>query len=617
MKKRLPHCLALLLLLPLNAVSEENRGVFFSLTRYILKDFIRPQDFTVLDKNEVAEQRPATAADLLNYIPSVLLRSAGKNSVGTVSMRGFSSRRVAIVLDDVKIPADITGTVDVTNLPSENIQKVEVMPGAWSSVYGANAEGGVIHLLSGRLNPGTKTAEAGDEWESYGGRASFVKTGAASGPAEVFFTGRSAYSSGFQQNSASNKNSFTGRASYDFGGAGKISLKGFDTVSYNGLPTGTPVPISGWDGKKEREANSLTDFQTGEVNLLSAGYDVSLGGGVRLSVNSSLGNNILDARQWYYGFLSRTLIKTRNRAASAKLSLPWDSVLGAEYGRDMLTSPTYGGHSMKTWGFYAQNIIRPAPGLEIMPGLRYDANEHYSNQLSPKLALVYSPSFNWKFSAQSGKAWQAPTFADLYDPYVPASDRSPGLKPESSIHSQAGAQWNSDCGFYISATEFYSDVKNRIALNPVKNWAAYNLDSAFNLGSESEAGYKSGAFRATLAYSWLLSKGRESSGAYKLLQFSPKRRFTALAGFKTGPADIFARAKYVSRQYTGLDGTGIKLPPYFTADIYVTRSFGAVELGAGADNILDRHYAETADSYNGYFPQPGRTLKASLKISFI
>ena len=617
MKKRLPYCLALLFLLPLNAASENNCGVFFSLTRYVLKDFIRPQDFTVLDKSETAQQRPATAAGLLAYIPSVLLRSAGKNSVGTVSMRGFSSRRVAVVMDDVKIPADITGTVDVTNLPSDNIQKVEVMPGAWSSVYGANAEGGVIHLLSGRLNPGAKTAEAGAEWESYGGRAYYAKAGAAPGPAEVFFTGRSAYSSGFQQNSASNKNSFTGRASYDFGGAGKISLKGFETVSYNGLPTGTPVPISVWNGKKEREANSLTDYQTGEVNLLSAGYDVALGGGRRLAVNSSFGNNMLNARQWYYGFLSHTLIKTRNHAVSAKLSLPWDSVIGVEYRRDILSSPTYGDHSMKTRGFYAQNIIRPAPGLEIMPGLRYDANERYSNQLSPKLAVVYSPSFNWKFSAQSGKAWQAPTFADLYDPYVPPSDRSPDLKPESSIHSQAGAQWNSDCGFYASFTGFYSDVKNRIALDPAKSWAAYNLDSAFNLGSESEAGYKSGVFMATLAYSWLLSKGRESSGAYKLLQFSPKNRLTALAGFKAGPANIFARGKYVSRQYTGLDETGVRLPPYFTADVYVTRSFGTVELGVGADNILDRHYAETADSYNGYFPQPGRTLKASVKISFI
>ena len=617
MKKYLPYCFALLSLFPLPAVTQDNNGVFFSVSRSIIKDFIMPQDFTVLDKAETEERKPATAADLLEYVPSVLLRSSGRNGAATVAMRGFSARRVAVVLDDVKLPQDLTGTVDVSNLPSDNVQKVEVMPGAWSSVYGANAEGGVIHLLSGRLSPGAKKAEAGSEWESYGGRASFVKAGAAVGPAEFFFTGRSAWSSGFQENSASNKNSFTGRAAYDFGAAGKISLKGFDTVSSNGLPTGTPAPLAQWDGKKERAANSLTDYQTSEANLLSAGYEAGLGGGVKLAVNSALANNILDARQWYFGSLSRTRIKTQGRTATAKLLLPWDSVVGAEYGRSLLESPTYGDHSAKSWGFYAQNIIRPAKGLEVMPGLRYDANERYANQLSPKLALVYSPSFNWKFSAQSGRAWQAPTFADLYDPYVPAADRSPDLKPESSVHSQAGAQWNSDSGFYLSATGFYSDVKNRIALNPAKSWAAYNLDSAFNAGSEAEAGFKSGAFRTSLAYSWLLSKGRTAGGTYQLLQFSPKKRLAAYAGLKSGPADIWARGRYVSEQYTGLGASGVRLPPYFTADVYLSRSFGAVELGLGADNVLDRHYAETADAFNGYFPQPGRVLKVSFKVSFL
>ena len=617
MKKYLPYCIVLLSLLPSNVASQDTGGVFFSVTRSVLKDFVMPQDFTVLDRTETAALKPATAAGLLEYLPSVQVTSMGQNGVATVAMRGFSSRRVAVIVDDVKIPADITGTVDVASLPSDNIQRVEVMPVAWSSVYGANAEGGVIHLLSGRLNPGTKVAEAGSEWESYGGKAYFAKIGAASGPLEVFFTGRSAYSGGFQQNSASNKNSYTGRASLDFGGAGRLSLKGFETASYNGLPTGTPVPISEWDGKKERQANSLTDFQTGEMNLLSAGYELPLGGGAKLAVNSALGNNILDARQWYFGSPSSTFIKTQDRSADAKLSLPWDSVLGAEYSRALLDSPTYGGHSAKTWGFYAQNIIRPAKGLEVMPGLRYDANERYTNQLSPKLALVYAPSFNWKFSAQSGRAWQAPTFADLYDPYVPAADRSPDLKPESTVHSQAGARWNCDCGLYLSVTGFYSEVKNRIALDPAKSWAAYNLDSAFNLGSESEAGYKSGAFTASLAYSWLLSKGKDSSGVYKLLQFSPKQRVTGLAGFKNVVADIFARGKYAGAQFTGINGTGVRLPPYFTADAYVSHAFGAVELSFGADNIFDRHYAETGDIYNGWFPQPGRAWKATMKVSFV
>ena len=612
MKKRVFPSAVLLLILQLPVAGAENNEVFFSIIRGAIKDFVAPQDVITLDKSEIDAYKAKTAGDLLEYLPSVSVRKQnGDQGLATVSMRGFPARQTVVVIDDIKIPADLTGTVDLSALPVANIDKVEIMPGAGSSVYGANAEGGVVHLMSKPLNSGARLAEFETETGSYGSRINSVKTGFSGGPLELLLTGRSDHSDGFQENSALNKNSITGVFSYNFGGTGKLTLRGFDAGSRIGLPEGTPVPIDQWDGKKERKPNSTSDSQTTERNMVSAAYELPLNGAVRVNVNSGIGNNILDAYQWG----SYTLIKLRNRTASLKCSIFDTAVIGAEYERNILNSPVYGDHSNKTYGVFVQEIFKPSRDLEFVPGLRYDANELYSDQLSPKLAVVYSPGMAWKFSAQAGKAWQAPTFADLYDPFVPPADRSADLKPERSVQYQAGGRWNSASGFYASLAGFYAVIKDRIALDPAKSFAAYNLESAFNEGVESEAGYRNGGFSASANYNYILSKGRGAGSAYQLLQFSPKHRLNAVADLRSGYGSVLLKGRYVSRQFTGRDGGGMKLPQYFTGDLYLSKEINNLEFSVGADNIFDRHYAETADAFNGYYPQPGRVFRIAMKLS--
>ncbi|MEK7226741.1 MAG: hypothetical protein AAB221_13805, partial [Bacteroidota bacterium] len=86
---------------------------------------------------------------------------------------------------------------------------------------------------------------------------------------------------------------------------------------------------------------------------------------------------------------------------------------------------------------------------------------------------------------------------------------------------------------------------------------------------------------------------------------------------KTKWVDISSKAYYSERQYTGADRGGLKLPSYLTADLYFSKTLDRFELFAGADNALDAHYAQTADTLNGYYPLPGRVLKCGLNVRFL
>ena len=157
---------------------------------------------------------------------------------------------------------------------------------------------------------------------------------------------------------------------------------------------------------------------------------------------------------------------------------------------------------------------------------------------------------------------------------------------------------------------------DRIALDPAKSWAAYNLDSAFNRGLEAGAGYKGSVFSAGLGYVHNVSKGR-TSGNYELLAFSPQHRLSLNTAVKTPWADVRSRAYYTSGQYTAAGRGGLAIPSYVTADLYLSRTLESFEVFAGADNILDAHYAQTADTINGYYPLPGRGFKCGLSVRFI
>lgn len=609
------------------AYSQQNGEIYLSISNSGLARIEKPTDAVNLYIPYPQRESASSAADLLDTALPALVKSAGDNGLATVGMRGFASKQTAVFFDGMRIPSGLTGTVDLSIVPAGDIERVEILPGAQSSIHGADAEGGVINFITRSPNPGVTRADLGSALSSYGGKSSSLSFMSGTDRVKTSVSASRKTSDGFQQNSAARKEFYSGKAVIALNNGGKISLNAMRSNSEIGVPGGTPVPIEQWNGGRERAANSLTDSMRSSLGLARAALEMPLGSDVSYSLSGQYGVNRLFSHSSYGDSLTRTLSNT----AMLSFSFFKKGEAGAEYDKKMLRSVTYGGHYTQNTGLFAQWAFKPFNGLSVVPSLRHDINVAYDNQTNPKLAVVYSPDPVWKFSAQTGRAWQAPTLADLYNiqgpnnPWGPSpGDISPNLKPEYSWQTQAGVAANFASGIWTSLNGYYADVKDRIALDPSKSWAAYNLDSAFNEGVEAGLGYKGRAFSAGLGYVYNISKGR-TTGNYKLLSFSPKYRLSADAALKTSLVDIAAKGYYSDRQYSAVDYGGAKLPSYFTADLYFSRKFDRFEVFAGGDNIFDAHYAQTADMYNGswpnyyprYFPRPGRVLKFGLNVRFI
>lgn len=595
------------------AHSQESGEVYLSVSKSSLKAVPKPADAVNLYVPRARSAAAVSAGDLLETgFPVLLRRSNGAAGLASAGMRGFAARQTAVFYDGMRVPADLTGTVDLSALPAAEIERVEILPGAWSSVQGANAEGGVINFVSRGPAAGATRASLGTVLSSYGDNSNTVSFMSDRKSVKTALRAARDSSSGFQKNSASRKESFSGKVSVPLGETGSLSLNALRNNSENGVPGGTPAPIADWNGRRERAANSLTDLQRSSLGLGRAALDLPLSENVRYKLEGEAGVSRLFSHSAWSDELSRTL----SNRGMLSLSFFQKAEAGIEYEKSLLKSDTYGDRYKQNTGFFAQWAAEPLKGLSVVPSFRYDRNVGYADQFNPRLAVVYAPDFTWKISAQAGRAWQAPTFADLYNPWVPAADRSPDLKPEHSWQTQAGISANFNSGVWASLAAYYADVQDRIALDPSRSWAAYNLDSAFNRGAEAGLGYKSSGFSAGLGYVHNISKGR-TSGTYKQLAFSPRNRFSLNAEAKTSWFDIRTRAYYSERQYTAADEGGLKLPSYFTADLYFSKTLEMFELFAGADNIFDAHYAQTADTVNGYYPLPGRVLKCGLNVRFL
>lgn len=593
----------------LYAGEKTSPDVFFSVSRAAACRAMPPADARSLDAPAIERSNSDSLADLLeDSLPLNIRRLNGPLGLATVSMRGFQSKQTAVYLDDIRVPADITGTVDLSVLSAAGLGKVEIVPGAASSVYGANAAGGVLHLFTRRLSPGARVAGAEASYSSYDTRGYAVKAGAAGRGFEAFFGGSAGASSGFQHNSKVDKDSASGRVSADLGPAGSLAVTGSFSRLKTGLPSGTPVPVGEWDGSKERTPNSLTDWQTSNRNSVSGSWSAG-GETVALRVDSALSSNRIEAFQW--GSLGGS--KVEDRSLSARLTVLRTAVAGAERVSSRLESDTYGDHSLDSSGFFAQNTFTLAECFELTPGARLDKSEGFKSRVSPKLAAVYAPDEKWKFSASAGYGFQAPTFADLYNPWAAPA---PGLKPETSLNSAASVRYGSPDGWYAGLSGYYSDIRDRIALDPV-TWAAANLDAGFNTGLEAEAGFMGKTVAAAAGYVRNRSMVKTASTNYTLLNFSPAGRFTGSVTVKSAGFELGFTGRSVSEQYTGRGRDGLRLPEYWVFGATASGSFGGLELWGGVSNLFDRHYAETADAFNGWFPQPGRTFSAGLKVRFL
>ena len=620
----------LLLLLPCAASAQsENTGhvpekVIVTGTRLAGQD--SDSNVSVIDAGTIAARDPASGVDLLRDLPGVFVQqSGGRGSVVSLFTRGAKPNFTLVLLDGVKAndPTNTRGgSYDFSTLDMNDIERIEFVRGPASAIYGSDAVGGVINIITRR---GSTTPEAGLSAE--GGSFGYARVaGHVSGP--------------------------VGGATANLG------------LSYT--DSGMPVEGSNVKGTNLDGALSLPEIAGASIDLTGR-YNSSLAtsfpdssGGPRLSTLRSLDHRDIDegvlgahARRgvtdWWqaaldYGFYQRGAdVTSPGVAPSAQTPtgipangdkarftrhevtftnrltpLPGlDAAIGmdvqAEHGVDdgylqfgPAKLPTHFALNRTIWAGFAEARYQLTPALSLSGSTRYDATSG-TDHVSPQARADYTlPDWGTHLQLSWGKAFKLPSFYALGNPIV----GDPTLKPEEAETMEAGftqSLW--DFGRW-KMEAYATNYRDLIDFRPGAVPKLVNLSTVHTRGIETSLDLTWQTFTVTPRLSYTNARNQATGAA---LRDVPSWLAGGTVLWRPTPVwDVSLDLNHVGRMVDNSVPTGdVTLPSHERLDLAVSyKVLPNLALKLGVDNLFDAHYEDVVG-----FPTPGAVVRGGISAT--
>ncbi|WP_313609771.1 catecholate siderophore receptor CirA [Atlantibacter hermannii] len=573
---------ALSLALPVMAANtqEETMVVSASATVQNLKD--APASISVITQQDLQRKPVQNLKEVLKEVPGVQLTNEGDNRQG-VSIRGLSSSYTLILVDGKRVNSRNAvfrhNDFDLNWIPVDAIERIEVVRGPMSSLYGSDALGGVVNIITRKVGKswhGTFTADTtvqehrdrGDTWNGQ-----FF----TSGPLIDDVLGVKVSGNLAKREKDAQQQSSTGETP---------RIEGFTNRNANVEFNWTPNQDHDFDfaygrDRQDRDSDSLAkDRLDRETWAIGHHGRWDLGNSELRFYGEKIDNNDPG---------STSTITSESNTLDGKYVLPIGAInqlltFGGEYRHDSLTDPVNltGGTSSKTsanqYALFLEDEWRIIDPLAFTAGLRMDDHETYGDHWSPRAYLVYNATDTLTIKGGWSTAFKAPSLLQLSPDWTTGSCRgaceivgSADLKPETSESYEIGLYYAGEEGWLdgvtASVTTFQNDIDDMINIDrtPNRNLAPtysnfvgfnrdgepvfryYNVNKARIRGVETELKVPfNDQWKLTLNYTY--NDGRDlSAGDNKPLSSLPFH--TANGTLDWTPLDEWSF--YVSGNYTG------------------------------------------------------------------
>ncbi|MEC9481923.1 MAG: TonB-dependent receptor [Halomonas sp.] len=453
---------------------------------------------TVIEEEEFERQDPTSLAEILRAQPGVDISSNGAYGKTTsVSIRGLGNDATLLMIDGIRLRSATTGGAAWQYLDPRMFERAEIVRGPASSLYGADAMGGVVQLFT-------------PDGEGDGPQPSFsVGTG-------TFDTQR--YSARLSGNEDGTRYSFAashfttdGTAIREDGEAkGFDNTTGFARLSHT-FDNGTEIGALGLRARGDTEYDSGVMDVVQQVAGVCGEVPVTADWRSRLTLSES--RDELDNFSSY----GTTAFNTRTQTARWQNTFALGShelIAGVEHSEDKVSGTTaYTEDSRDNTAVFTQALLDFDP-FAVQAGLRYDDNEAFGEEVTGNLALGYALDDAHTLHASYATAFKAPTFNDLYYPqdawgYV----GNPDLEAETSETFEAGVR-GQYTHYYWNLAAYQTDVDNLI------DWAPSTSDPSLTLpqnverarirGVEFASGTEIGAWALELALTYTDPENRET-----------------------------------------------------------------------------------------------------------
>ncbi len=645
MFKNLVLVAALLSLLPVTNITGAENGAEVNLNMTVVSASLSPQpaqftgtNVSVISSEDIAAAHTQDISQLLNQVAGLdLPKQASLGNAQILSVRGVPGQQVLILLDGFPINSPSLGLTDLSQIPLENIEKIEIVRGAGSAWYGANAVGGVINIITKKPQgpvPLTAISLIGGSSNSQTYRFSY---GAKPGDLDYQLSSSRSFSQGWRKNNDFNNNAVSLHLGYDAHKYGQISLHNQYYRSFLGLPGPSNIPIDSWDNAKEREASSPNARQEDRTNLTYAEYKIMLPDQTSAKIRTFLN----DTKQIYRNtdWSIDNLRRNRSHGASLQVNLLSGFSSGLEYRedgvwqRDNNIQTDVINEAVYFQSLFAQYMKQEEAWL-VTFGARYDHHSISGGQFNPRLNLVYLINQNWKGSFNIARGFRPPTINDLFWPlnqetyfgttYITVGNKD--LKAEKAMSYDVGLAGKIGNKLETKATLFYITNKDLLLWQQqtvtltTYRYTPQNVAQGKNVGLEFESSHNIlSTLKQRLVYTGMQAEGKQDNEeAYTLLAFRPKHKLLYQLDYtplKT--LQLTLENKWVSASFEQDGERGTKIPSASIWSVSLDKKINTAVLSFKTENILNKRYASRTDGFGNFYPLPGRTYWLSLDLYFV
>ena len=451
---------------------------------------------TVITAKEIREQGAQTVADVLRLVPGVTLRQSGQmGAAASVRTRGTDARQTLVLVDGERVssPAFIGGT-DLSKFPITDVARIEVIRGPVSSLYGSEAIGGVINIITRQ-----KSGNAGDAALSFGshGRSSRSLSLNGSGDRMTWqLTGSVPAYSGAQANSDYSATTMSARMLLPSVKGWQVSLRGDNYRDSLGLPGTAAFP-------------SPNDHQWWDRTTLDLGANRKTGAG-------QLEWHLYQAKQQLTEVNPDWFLDARITGISnvGEMNYRWESgkhqwIVGTEYRhedyKDIESSAVAQRKNIINRGVFVQDRMSIGPKASLVLGTRFDDHSAAGSSVTPRAGITYALGANTHLRASYGEGFRAPSLVELYYNGMYGTG-NPDLRPEKSRQYEIGMNLakGSDA---LDIALFLNNVRDQIdwVSDPITWVGTYeNISRARQQGIEVAWAHRlAGSTSLNLSYTYL------------------------------------------------------------------------------------------------------------------
>lgn len=602
-----------------------------------------PASISVIPREKLEQGSYRDLNDALRDVPGLIVTSnSDNNGRGDISLRGMGSAYTLILVDGKRTTTretqnnGSTGTDQSWTPPLAAIDRIEVVRGPMSSLYGSDAMGGVVNIITRKVASewtGQVRAETTLQQHSRSGDEQRGNV-YLSGPIKNDLLGISIYGAyshrdedhtfeGYNKSrnvGGTVKLALTPTKDHDFVLEGEGYKQRFDSrVGRTQDPDGDNAADSTRRFERERYALSHTGRWT--PRLITDSY-VQREETKNLSRDMTIENTVFSTNATY--------MFDRNTA-----------MVGAYYEKNDLTDTTSNTLSDLSaadrwqYAFFAENEWRVTDAFALTTGLRWDKEKTAGDHWSPRIYGVYHLNENWTVKGGVSTGFKAPSIRQTIGDWGNASrggDRygNPNLEPEKSVTKEIGLLYSGDSGLQASLTLFTNDFKDKITRVPCPECGPpnssgrapttyENVDDAVTRGIEASfSAPLTSTISVNSSYTYTYSKQKTGEYAGKPLNQLPKHMFNLGADWQATEAiNAWARLHFRGKESdaTNMPSSGgdFIAPSYTVVDLGGSYQFNKnVTMHAGIYNLLDKDI--TYDDYQ--FVEDGRRLWLAMDIRF-